>query len=85
MIDVVTFSKAQIDLNSVLDRIVENADVTIIARDDAPAAVIMSLDTYNSLRETADLPNASNEANHLSLSIKENRLTATKGLDAAKK
>ena len=53
MLDVVNFTEARNNLKSVLDKVVDDANVTIIARRDAPDAVVMSLDTYNSIMETA--------------------------------
>jgi len=49
--------------------VVEDADVTIIARRDAPDAVLMSLDTYNSMMETAHLLKSPANARHLAKSI----------------
>ena len=48
----VNFSEARSNLKDVLDRVVEDADVTIITRRDAGDVVVMSLDTWNSWRET---------------------------------
>jgi antitoxin YefM len=59
---VVTYSHARNALKSVLDQVVQDADVTIISRRDAEGdAVVMSLDTYNSIMETLHL--TSNPAN----------------------
>lgn len=59
---VVTYSYARNALKSVLDQVVQDADVTIISRRDAEGdAVVMSLDTYNSIMETLHL--TSNPAN----------------------
>ncbi len=50
---VVTYSHARNALKSVLDGVVQDADVTIISRRDAEGdAVVMSLDSYNSIMET---------------------------------
>lgn len=50
---VVTYTHARNALKSILDGVVQDADVTIISRRDAEGdAVVMSLDTYNSLMET---------------------------------
>ena len=51
MLDVINFTEARNNLKSVLDRVVDDANVTIIARRDAPNAVVMSLDTYNSIAQ----------------------------------
>ena len=53
---VVTYSQARNSLKSILDGVVEDADVTIISRRDAEGdAVVMSLDSYNSIMETLHL------------------------------
>lgn len=63
---VVTYSHARSALKSVLDAVVRDADVTIISRRDAEGdAVVMSLDSYNSILETLHL--TSNPANAASL------------------
>lgn len=63
---VVTYSHARNALKSILDQVVQDADVTIISRRDAEGdAVVMSLDSYNSLMETLHL--TSNPANAAAL------------------
>ncbi|HCI53590.1 MAG TPA: prevent-host-death protein [Gallionella sp.] len=63
---VVTYSYARNSLKSVLDGVVQDADVTIISRRDAEGdAVVMSLDSYNSIMETLYL--TSNPANSAAL------------------
>ena len=53
-------------LKSILDEVVQDADVTIISRRDAEGdAVVMSLDNYNSIMETLYL--TSNPANATAL------------------
>ncbi|MFM8444672.1 MAG: type II toxin-antitoxin system Phd/YefM family antitoxin [Methylococcus sp.] len=53
---VVTYTHARNALKSILDGVVQDADVTIISRRDAEGdAVVMSLDSYNSLMETLHL------------------------------
>ena len=70
---VVNFTEARNNLKSVLDKVVEDADVTIIARRDAPDAVVMSLDTYNSIMETAYLLKSPANAERLTRSIDQHR------------
>lgn len=48
----INFSDARKDLKAVFDRVVEDADVTIITRRDAEDVVVMSLAEWNSWRET---------------------------------
>ena len=70
---VINFSDARNSLKNVIDRVVEDADCTIIARRDAPDAVVMSLDTFNSLMETVHLLKTPANAAHLAKSIAEFR------------
>ena len=63
---VVTYSHARNSLKSILDGVVQDADVTVISRRDAEGdAVVMSLDSYNSIMETLYL--TSNPANAAAL------------------
>ncbi len=63
---VVTYSHARNSLKSILDGVVQDADVTIISRRDAEGdAVVMSLESYNSIMETLYL--TSNPANAAAL------------------
>ncbi len=63
---VVTYSHARNSLKSILDQVVQDADVTVISRRDAEGdAVVMSLDSYNSIMETLYL--TSNPANAAAL------------------
>jgi antitoxin YefM len=71
--EVVTFSEARNNLKSVLDRVVENADYTVITRRDAEDAVVMSLDYFNSLIETVYLLKSPTNAAHLERSITQFR------------
>lgn len=67
--DVVTFSEARNQLKTVLDRVVDDADYTIITRRDADDAVVMSLEYFNSLLETVHLLKSPENAAHLERSI----------------
>jgi antitoxin YefM len=66
---VIAFSEARNNLKSVLDRVVEDADYTIISRRDSADAVVMSLETFNSLLETVHLLKSPANAAHLERSI----------------
>jgi len=66
---VVNFSEARNSLKSVIDQVIDDADYTVIARRDAPDAVMMSLDTFNSLMETVHLLKSPANAAHLAKSI----------------
>jgi antitoxin YefM len=70
---VVTFSEARNRLKQVIDEVVDDADVTVIARRDAPDAVVMSLDTYKSWMETVHLLKSPANVAHLAKSIAELR------------
>jgi antitoxin YefM len=70
---VVNFSDARNNLKKVIDSVVEDADYAVIARRDAPDAVVMSLDTFNSMIETVHLLKTPANAAHLARSIKQLR------------
>jgi len=70
---IVNFSKARNALKGVLDQAVADADFTVITRRDAPDAVVMSLDTFNSMMETVHLLKTPANAAHLARSIKQYR------------
>ena len=65
----VNFSEARRNLKEVLDRVVDDADVTIITRRDAGDVVVMSLDAWNSWRETMHLMSSPANAQRLHESI----------------
>ena len=69
--NVVNFSEARNQLKSVLDKVVEDADCTIISRRDADDAIVMSLEYYNGLMETVYLLKSPANAAHLSKSIEQ--------------
>jgi antitoxin YefM len=66
---IVTFTEARNKFKSILDRVVEDADYTVITRRDADDAVVMSLDYFNSLLETVHLLKSPVNAAHLERSI----------------
>jgi antitoxin YefM len=66
---IVTFSEARNQLKTVLDRVVDDADYTVITRRDADDAVVMSLSSFNSLLETVHLLKSPANAVHLERSI----------------
>jgi antitoxin YefM len=70
---VVNFSEARNSLKTVIDQVVDDADYTVIARRDAPDAVLMSLDAFNSLMETVHLLKSPANAAHLARSIEQYR------------
>ncbi len=70
---VINFSEARNRLKSVIDQVVNDADVAVITRRDADDAVVMSLDHYNGLMETVHLLKSPANVAHLSKSIKQYR------------
>ena len=45
---IINFSEARNSLKSVIDKVIEDADVTVISRRDALDAVVMSFDYFSS-------------------------------------
>lgn len=70
---VINYSEARGSLKSVIDQVIADADYTVIARRDAPDAVVMSLDTFNGLMETVYLLKSPANAVHLARSIEQLR------------
>ena len=70
---IITLTEARNTLNNVLDRVVDDADYTVITRRDADDAVVMSLDYFNSLLETVHLLKSPANAAHLERSIAQYR------------
>lgn len=81
--NVTTFSEARNNLKTVLDKVANDADCTIITRRDAGDAVVMSLDYYNSLMETVHLLRSPENAAHLATSIEQYRAGKTTTRDLA--
>ncbi len=71
--NIISFSDARSKLKAVLDRVAEDADYTIITRRDADDAVVMSLESFNSLLETVHLLKSPANAAHLEQSIAQYR------------
>jgi len=65
----ISFSDARNNLKHVLDRVANDRDITLITRRNGEDAVVMSLDTYNSLTETLHLLKTPANAAHLQRSI----------------
>jgi len=69
----ISFSKANRDLEAVLDTVNDNADMVFVNRQNGNDAVIMSLAHYNSLMETLYLLKSPANAKHLAMSIEQYR------------
>ena len=69
----INFTEARNSLKQVIDQVIDDADYTVITRRDAPDAVVMSLDTFNSLMETVHLLKSPANAAHLARSIEQFR------------
>ena len=76
---VINFSDARNQFKQVIDQVVADCDVTIISRRDAEDAVVMSLDTYNSMIETFHLVKSPANVRHLEKSLAQYRKGQTKG------
>jgi antitoxin YefM len=75
---VINFSDARTQFKQVIDQVVADQDVAIISRRDAEDAVLMSLDTYNSMMETFHLLKSPANVKHLEKSLKQYRQGQTK-------
>jgi antitoxin YefM len=78
---IVTFTEARNKLKTVLDRVINDADYTVITRRDADDTVIMSLEYFNSLLETVHLLKSPANAAHLERSIAQYRQGQVKEKD----
>ncbi|NEQ51340.1 MAG: type II toxin-antitoxin system prevent-host-death family antitoxin [Leptolyngbya sp. SIO3F4] len=70
---VIPLNEASGHLEAVLDRVIDDADYTVITRQDADDAVIMSLEYFNSLIETIHLLKSPENVAHLERSIAQYR------------
>ncbi|MEX0739211.1 MAG: type II toxin-antitoxin system prevent-host-death family antitoxin [Pseudohongiella sp.] len=66
---IVPLSEAQRGLKTILDGVVNDADIAIIQRGNAEDAVVMSLGHYNSLMETVHLLRSPANSEHLRKSM----------------
>jgi antitoxin YefM len=69
----VHFTDARSNLKTIIDQVVNDADVTLITRRDAPNAVVMSQEYYDSLMETVYLLKSPANVAHLERSIAQLR------------
>jgi antitoxin YefM len=75
---VINFSEARNQFKQVIDQVVEDCDVAIISRRDADDAVVMSLNTYNSMMETLHFLKSPANVKHLEKSLEQYRKGHTK-------
>lgn len=78
---VVTYTDARNNLKSVLDKVIDDADVAVITRKEGQHAVVMGQDHYNSLMETLYLLSSPNNAARLQHSIEQLRASQTSKRD----
>jgi antitoxin YefM len=71
--NVVPFTEARDHLERLLDQVVEDAEYTVITRGVGEDAVVMSLESFNSLMETVHLLRSPANAAHLARSIAQYR------------
>jgi antitoxin YefM len=67
--DAITYTSARANLASTMDRVCENHEAIIITRNAEQAVVMMSLEEYNALEETAYLLRSPANARRLLESI----------------
>ena len=78
---VFTYSDARQNLKSVLDKVIDDADVAVITRKEGQHAVVMGQEHYDSLMETLYLLSSPNNAARLNNSIAQLRASQTKQRD----
>ena len=71
MLDAISYSEARKNLASLMDSVCDHSDVVVITRRKARPVVLMSLDEYNSIQETAHLLRSPANAERLLESIAE--------------
>lgn len=74
---IIDFSDALNHFEMVLDQVADDADYTIIRRQDAEDVVVMSVSQFNSLMETVHLLKSPANAAHLAKSIDQYRVPLT--------
>lgn len=71
--EIVTYSKARSSLKSILDRVNDDMDVTVISRRDGGDAVVMSHAHYQSIMETMHLLSTPANAAALTRAVQQDR------------
>lgn len=70
---VISYTEARNSLKTVLDGVIDDADITVITRRDSADAVVMSLASYQSMAETLHLLSSTTNAAHLKKSIAQHK------------
>ena len=73
MPDVINYTEARKNLAATMDKVCDDCDAVIITRRKARPVVMMSLDDYNSLMETAYLLSSPKNAERLMRAIEEDK------------
>lgn len=71
--DAITTNQAKKDINQLIQKVISNAEATIICNDKGEKAVLLSLDEFNSWNETLYLLTNPANAEHLRNSIAEDQ------------
>jgi antitoxin YefM len=67
----ISFAQAQAELAKTFDTVIDDHEETVVTREDRESVVIMPLDEYESLMETAYLMSSPTNARRLLASIEE--------------
>ncbi len=73
MLDAISYSEARKNLATLMDNVCNDSDIVVITRRKARPVVLMSLDEYSSIQETAYLLRSPANAERLLESIAEMR------------
>ena len=76
--DAITANQAKENINRLIEKVISDAEPTIICNDKGEKAVLLSLEEFNSWNETLYLLSNPVNARHLRKSISEDRLGKAK-------
>jgi len=76
--DAITANQAKENINRLIEKVISDAEPTIICNDKGEKAVLLSLEEFNSWNETLYLLSNPVNAQHLRKSISEDRLGKAK-------
>jgi len=76
--DAITANQAKKDINRLIQKVISDAEATIICNDRGEKAVLLSLDEFNSWNETLYLLSNPANAEHLRKSISEDQVSERK-------